>query len=144
MYITTIGTDNLTIEAVLELYANVGWTKYTENPESLLIGITNSTYVVTIREGTKILGLARCISDDVSINYLQDILVHTDFQKRGIGRKLLENCLDRFKHVRTHLLLTEDKELQRKFFESHGYKNTKDLKEITLNCFAKMTDMILQ
>lgn len=144
MYNTTIGTDNLTIEAVLELYANVGWTKYTENPENLLIGITNSTYVVTIREGTKILGLARCISDDVSINYLQDILVHTDFQRKGIGRKLLERCLDRFKHVRTHILLTDDKELQRKFFESHGYKNTKDLKKITLNCFAKMTDMVLQ
>lgn len=143
MYEVIIGTDNLTKEAVLELYENVGWLKYTENPDNLLKAIINSTYVVTIREGDKIIGLARCISDNISINYLQDILVHTDFQKKGVGRELLENCLKRFKHVRTHLILTDNEERQRKFYESLGYKNTKDIKMITLNCYVKMTDIEL-
>ena len=138
-----IGTEELTIETILELYNNVGWTVYSKKSDDLFEAIQNSTYVVTRWDKDTIIGLARCISDDVSINYLQDILVHTEYQKQGIGRILLENCLERFKHVRTHLLLTDDEERQRLFYESLGYKNTKDLEKIKLNCYVKMNNIEL-
>ena len=143
MYKVTIGTDHLTREAILELYNNVGWIKYTENPDNLYKAFMNSTYVVSIIINEKIIGIARSISDDISIHYLQDILVHTDFQKQGVGRILLEDCLLRFNHVRTHVILTDNEERQRKFYESLGYKNTKNLKKISLNCFVKMADLEL-
>ena len=139
-----VGTDGLTRESVLELYSALNWVMYTRDPDSLFRAILNSTYVVTIREGDRLTGLARCISDDVAINYLQDILVLPDNQRKGIGRKLLENCLERFKHVRTHVILTDNEERQRAFYESLGYKNTQDLKKTCLNCYVKMQGVELE
>ncbi|MCP4705692.1 MAG: GNAT family N-acetyltransferase [candidate division Zixibacteria bacterium] len=144
MFDIIVGVDSLTKESVLELYKKVGWIKYTENPDDLFKAILNSTYVVTIQEKDDIIGLARCMSDDISINYLQDILVDPDYQKKGIGRKLLENCLERFKHVRSHVILTDDEKRQRLFYESLGYKNTKEFKKMNLNCFVKMTGVELE
>jgi ribosomal protein S18 acetylase RimI-like enzyme len=85
-----------------------------------------------------LIALARGLSDDVSIFYLQDILVHPKFQRLGIGKRLLQNCLDRFKHVRSKVLLTDDEEKQLRFYESMGYINIKDVKSFTLNAFVMM------
>ena len=79
--------------------------------------IQNSTYVLTAWSGEKVIGLARCMSDDVSIFYLQDILIHPEYQRQGVGRKLLLKCLERFEHVRMKVLLTDDEEQQRMFYE---------------------------
>jgi ribosomal protein S18 acetylase RimI-like enzyme len=128
-------------EQIIELYNSVNWTAYTENPVKLKEALLNSSYVVYAIQDKKLVGLARSISDGVSIHYLQDILVHPDFHKQGIGRKLLENCLENFKEVRTHMILTDDEEKQIKFYESLGYTNTKNTSKIPLNAFVKMKDL---
>jgi len=138
------GTNDLSKEEILKLYSSVGWTNYTNNPAELVKAISKSTYVVTCRINGNIVGLARCISDDSSINYLQDILVHPKYHRKGIGCKLLEKCLERFKHVRTHVILTDNNEKQERFYESLGYKNTKILKKIPLNCYVKMNGVNLE
>tara|TARA_Y100000590_G_C15136973_1_gene794689 strand:- start:92 stop:523 length:432 start_codon:yes stop_codon:yes gene_type:complete len=125
-------------EEILDLYNAVGWEAYTQNPESLERAFSNSTYVIIARVDECVVGLARSISDEVSIHYLQDILVHPEFQKKGIGRKLLNLMLERFENVRTHMILTDDEEKQLKFYESLGYKNTRGLKKVPLNTFVKM------
>ena len=115
-----------TLEQLHELYNSVGWTAYTRCPagQQLLKAIQNSTYVVSAWEGSKLIGLARGLSDDVSIFYLQDILVHPEYQTQGIGTTLLKKCLERFQHVRMKVLLTDKDEKQLRFYESLGYTNT--------------------
>ena len=66
----------------------------------------------------------------MSIFYLQDILILPDYQRRGIGRMLLEDCLARFSHVRTKVLMTDDEARQKAFYESLGYRNTRDLEKV--------------
>jgi ribosomal protein S18 acetylase RimI-like enzyme len=144
----TMTTENLKIiighelpfEKIVALYNSVGWTAYTNAQErpKLSQALQNSTYVVSAWTDDQLVGLARGLSDDVSIFYLQDILVHPDFQHQGIGRKLLTNCLERFAHVRMQVLLTENEEKQIKFYQSLGYKNTKDLQQIPLNAFVQV------
>lgn len=139
-----IGTEGLNQNNLLELYTALGWSKYTENPAALYQAVLNSTYVVTIRNGEKILGLARSLSDDVAIHYLQDILVLPEYQRQGVGRKLMESCLQRFAHVRTHLLLTDDEKRQRLFYESVGFVNTREITKFPLNCYVKMDGVELE
>ncbi len=138
------GTGGLTKHAVFALYNSCGWTNYTKDADNLMKAILNSTYVVTCRKGDELLALARCVSDDVSICYLQDILVNPAHQRKGIGRKLLENCLERFAHCRTQVILTDDEERQRLFYESLGFKNTKTLDRVSLNCYVRMSGMKLE
>ena len=56
---------------------------------------------------TKLVGVCRVLGDDASILYVQDILVDPDHQRRGIGRALLENVLDRYSHCRQKVLMTD-------------------------------------
>ncbi|GAB3768241.1 hypothetical protein [Microlunatus parietis] len=46
------------------LYGSAGWTAYTADPDVFRRAIANSSHVVT------------AISDDATICYLQDVLVH--------------------------------------------------------------------
>jgi len=143
----TLKTGNdIPLIQLVDLYNSVGWLAYTtdEQRPRLQQAIQNSTYVVTAWNGETLAGLARCLSDDVSICYLQDILIHPEYQRRGIGRKLLVNCLERFAHVRVKVLLTDDEERQIIFYESLGYKNTKDLKKIPLNAYVQIAGRELE
>ncbi len=133
-------------DQLVDLYNSVGWLAYTtdEQRPKLQEAINNSTYVVTAWSGETLVGLARCLSDDVSICYLQDILIHPELQRHGIGRKMLSNCLERFAHVRMKVLITDDEERQKLFYESLGFKNTKDLKKIPLNAYVQIAGRDLE
>ena len=62
--------------------------------------------------------MARTISDDATICYLQNILVDPAFQKSGAGRALLETVLARYRHVRQLVLITDNEPGQRAFYEA--------------------------
>lgn len=133
--------SNLPLEALLPLYESVGWTAYTRDPAGLQTAIENSTFVVTAWRDGQLIGLARALSDDVSIVYIQDILVRPEAQRGGVGRALLANILERFAHVRSAVLLTDDDEAQLRFYASLGFKNTRDLVKTPLNAFVRMANV---
>jgi ribosomal protein S18 acetylase RimI-like enzyme len=135
-----VGKDKLPLDQLVDLYDSVGWVGYTNEKElpKLQEAIRNSSYVVTAWIGEKLIGLARGLSDDVSIFYLQDILIDPEYQRQGVGRELLSNCLERYQHVRMKVLITDDEKRQKIFYESLGFKNTRELKKISLNAFVQM------
>lgn len=135
--------NQLPIDQLLSLSDSVGWTDYTidQNGAMLKTAVHNSAYVVTAWKVDELIGLARGMSDDVSIFYLQHILVRPEYQGTGIGHLLLNNFLDRFKHVRTKLLLTDNDEQRLKFYESMGFKNTRHLAKVTLNAFVQFNEL---
>jgi GNAT superfamily N-acetyltransferase len=135
--------QSINFNKIVKLYDSVGWSTYTKSPELLEEAFKNSTFVLVAMIEDDVIGLSRSISDNVSIHYLQDILVCPEHQKKGVGRRLLSKALDHFHKVRTHMILTDDEESQLKFYESLGYKNTKLLKDIPLNTFVKMSGVEL-
>lgn len=120
------------------LYTSVGWGAYTQDPSALATAVANSTYVVEARAGSELIGLARGLSDDSSVFYLQDILVRPDWQRRGVGGALLERCLERFKHVRQKVLLTDDQSGQHLFYTAAGFRDTRDITEVSLHTFVQI------
>ena len=122
---------------VLTLYGAVGWTAYTADPTILTRALDNSSFVVAAREDGRLIGLARALSDDATICYLQDVLVHPDHQRGGIGRKLVAAILQRYVHVRQKVLLTDDEPAQRAFYESLGYTEIRDVEAAALRAFVR-------
>ena len=118
-----IDDDAPAAKELADLYASVGWDAYLADPAALSAGVARSTYVVTARSEGRLIGLARGLSDDFSIFYLQDLLVHPDHQRKGIGRALLERCIARFTHVRQKVLLTDDEPHQHRLYEAAGYRD---------------------
>jgi GNAT superfamily N-acetyltransferase len=127
------------IADLVDLYTAVGWLLYAADPDALAKAVDRSTYVTTARDddGT-LVGLARCLSDDVSIMYLQDVLVHPDHRRRAIGSVLVGACLQRFDHVRQKVLLTDDEASQHLFHRSMGYTPLQELESFGLHCFVQI------
>ena len=124
--------------ALVELYGSVGWSVYTSSPSKLRKMIQNSSFVQQCWDGNTLVGLARVVSDDVSIMYLQDILVNPTYQRQGLGRGLVERCMERFEHVRQKVLLTDDRPEQIAFYQSLVFHNTRDLLDTRLNAFVRI------
>jgi predicted N-acetyltransferase YhbS len=50
----------------------------------------NANLIVTARKGDKLIGVARSITDFVYCTYLSDLAVEVEYQKKGIGKRLIE------------------------------------------------------
>lgn len=114
-------------DEVVDLYDAVGWTAYTSDPDRLVRSLAASHTVLTVRdEDGALIGLARTVSDGETICYLQDLLVHPDMQRRGIGRQLMADLLHRYRHCRSFVLSTDpagspDAAKSHPFYRSLGF-----------------------
>jgi len=122
---------------VLSLYESVGWAAYTRFPELLTRAIRSSSFVVTARNANgELVGLARVVSDDATICYLQDILVRPPFQGAGVGRALVEQVTARYAHVRQTVLITDNEPGQRAFYEAMGFMEGSNFAPEPVRVFA--------
>jgi GNAT superfamily N-acetyltransferase len=133
--------SGIPVDELLPLYEAVGWTAYTDSPGLLRAAVDGASYVVTARRGGRLVGLARALSDDATVCYLQDVLVHPAEQRRGIGRALVTAVLDRYRTVRQKVLLTDDEPGQRAFYERLGYAEIRDYGPGTLRSFVRFDDV---
>ena len=115
------------IKELTELYESVGWAAYSSDPDALARAVDRSDYVVTARDAEgALVGLARCLTDEVHICVIQDVLVHPDHQRTGIGSVMVGRCLRVHEHVRQVTLMTDDEPATRAFYESLGFSPTAD------------------
>lgn len=126
-------------QELVDLYTSVGWAAYTHDPESLVRAVANSTWVSLARDAEGgLVGLVRVISDDVSIAWLQDILVHPDHQRAGIGRALVDRAIARFQHVRSIALMTDDEPRQHSFYQALGFTELREAADGQLHAFLRL------
>ena len=112
---------------VLDLYAAVGWTNYTDRPEMLRAAFAGSLCVLGAYNDGRLIGLIRAVGDGASCLLVQDLLVHPDVQRQGIGTALLQELLSRYPAVYQNLLLTDSTEKTLRFYVSMGFTGVEDL-----------------
>ena len=108
-------------QEILSLYTSVGWTAYTDVPDTLRQGFEHSLLTLAAYENGQLVGLIRTVGDGYTIVFVQDILVFPEYQRRGIGTALLQAVLDRFGHVRQMELATDDTPKTIAFYKSLGF-----------------------
>jgi ribosomal protein S18 acetylase RimI-like enzyme len=118
---------NISTDELLDLYNDAGWKAYTSDPEKLAQAVSNSLYVLTARDGGKLVGLLRAIGDGLTIIYIQDILVLNGYRRQGTGSRLLKMTLDKYSSVRQIVLLTDNTPETVLFYEKAGFKNVETL-----------------
>ena len=77
----------------------------------------------------KIIGAVLC-GHDGRRGYIHHLAVAETHQKKGIGRKLTERCLESLKNLgiqKCHLFIFEDNEGGQKFWESLGWTKRVEL-----------------
>ena len=125
-----VENPNVTLEEVMPLYEAVGWTNYTQKPEMLEVAYKNSLHIIgAFNDEGKLVGILRAVGDGASILFIQDILVYPEYQ--GIGTKLLQQTLEKYKNVYQIQLATDDSTKTVSFYESNGFTSL-----TSLNCVS--------
>lgn len=114
----------LTIHEIKALYGAVHMTHYLNDPAETARGIANST-LLTARDGDKLVGVIRGVSDMHTIVFVQDLIVLPEYQHQGIGTELLQQFDDYFKQVDRIVIVTTNAVLV-DFFEQAGFKRGSD------------------
>jgi ribosomal protein S18 acetylase RimI-like enzyme len=83
-----IDRDQLTV-----LFNSVGWERRTADRERLAQLVRGSLYVVSAWEDDRLVGFARAISDGASNAYISTVAVLPEYQRRGIGRELIQRLI---------------------------------------------------
>lgn len=136
--VTLVLPSAVSAEDVVPLYEAVGWTAYLDDVDVLRRSLLGSHAIaVAFDDNADVVGLARIISDGATIAYLQDVLVHPDHQRTGLGAQLVETVMRTVPDVRQRVLLTDDEAGQRAFYEALGYTEAHD-HEPPLRSFVRL------
>lgn len=114
-------------EELLALYESVGWSAYYHQSEVLKAAFAHSLCVFGAYDAGQLVGLVRTVGDGASVVFIQDILVRPEYQRRGIGRRLVAAVMQRFSHVRQIHLLTDDMPQTVGFYKAVGFTPVEEL-----------------
>nr|MBQ8244858.1 GNAT family N-acetyltransferase [Oscillospiraceae bacterium] len=112
---------------ILPLYKAVGWRNYYENPQMLRASYDNSLCSMGAYEKETLVGIIRSVGDGVSVLVIQDIIVHPQYQRMGIGSQLIKAMMERYSHVYQIQLMTDNTEKTKAFYKSAGFAPMNDI-----------------
>jgi len=106
-------------ESILELYKANHWSS-ADKPELLYKALINSDTLITAWDGNRLVGLGNAITDGYLVVYYPHLLVHPDYQGKGIGKMMMERFQKKYGkfHQQT---LTADKEAV-EFYNKCGFE----------------------
>lgn len=119
--------DHFQLDEIVNLYESVGWTNYLERVDTLREAYANSLCVLGAYDSENLVGILRAVGDGKTIVFIQDILVLPEYQRQGIGSKLLQAVMERYRDVYQMELLTDDTEKTKAFYRSAGFTASDDL-----------------
>ena len=103
---------------VVELYRLNRWSS-AEKPNQLLPALRNSHTLITARISGVLVGIANAISDGHLVVYYPHMLVHPEFQRKGIGRKMVEAMNSIYGSFHQQMLTADGEAIE--FYKSVGF-----------------------
>jgi GNAT superfamily N-acetyltransferase len=104
-------------EKIVSLYEANGWSS-AKKPE-LQLALLNFHYLVSAWDEERLIGIGNAISDGFLVVYYPHLLVHPDYQKQGIGKKILKRLKQRYEGFYQQILVAESTAIA--FYEKCGF-----------------------
>ena len=120
--VTLSERKDLPIEQLDNLFQAIGWK--VRGQEKWQEVLDKSSHVLTVWDGEKVVGMGRILEDGVMCMFY-DIGVHPDFQKKGVGKKIMENLINKVKdkgYASIGLFAWEENPVNIPFYEKFGFK----------------------
>ena len=117
--ITYTENKKFTQQDAEKLFLSVGWLsgKY---PSQLYKALINSSTVLTAWDNGRLIGLVRVMDDTLMTAFIHYVLVHPEYQGRGIAGRMVEYIKEKYKNFMYLELMPEDKN-NVPFYEKHGF-----------------------
>ena len=104
------------LEEIKDIYKEQGWTAYLNDDEKLKRAYDNSLYVYGIFDEGKLIGFVRCVGDGEHIVVVEDLVIKTEYQRQGLGKKLLQHVFEKYADVRMLSLYTDKVDIKANSF----------------------------
>ncbi|WP_457652006.1 GNAT family N-acetyltransferase [Rhodocaloribacter sp.] len=112
------GLEGLTPARIMTLYRRAPLIRPVDAQEKVWEMYENSSLVVTAWHEGHLVGIARVLTDGVLQSYLCDLAVEPDVQGLGIGKRMIDEVLERCKGTE---LLLRDSNISSTFYERLGF-----------------------
>lgn len=88
---------SLSVETAIDLYkrSTLGERRPVDRPDIFEGMLRNANLTVTAWDDGRLVGIARSLTDFTYVAYLADLAVDVEYQKHGIGRRLVEETIVR-------------------------------------------------
>lgn len=84
--------NELTAEEFIDLWQSVHWGEG-PTPEQTRLAMEHTLFRVSVFDGDRIIAMARVIGDLGLDYYVKDVIVRPEYQKKGVGRMLINELL---------------------------------------------------
>jgi ribosomal protein S18 acetylase RimI-like enzyme len=112
-------TRDLPAVEVIALYRANGWSA-AEKPQELLAALVGSHSLATAWDGDRLIGLGNAISDGHLVVYYPHLLVHPDYQGRGVGTRLMRMLMAKYQGYHQHMLVADGRAIE--FYRKCGFE----------------------
>ncbi|KXX70668.1 GNAT family N-acetyltransferase [Flammeovirga sp. SJP92] len=118
MNITISNTRTIDKNKIVKLYELNEWSA-AQKPDVLYQALINSHSLVSAWDGDELVGIGNAISDGFLVVYYPHLLIHPEYQGKGIGKMIMEKMFLKYKGFHMQML-TSDGEAVR-FYEKMGF-----------------------
>lgn len=119
MEIVISETREIEIEQIIALYKANDWSS-ADKPNELYNALLNSHSFITAWNDNKLIGLGNAISDGHLVVYYPHLLVHPDFQGKGIGQMIIDKMQEKYRNFHMQMLTADGKAID--FYQKVGFE----------------------
>ena len=105
-------------EQAIALYGSVEWSS-AEKGDLLLKALRNSHTVVTAWDGERLVGLGNAISDGCLVVYYPHLVVHPEYQGKGIGTEIVKQMQKKYEGFHQQALFADGRAVE--FYKKCGF-----------------------
>ena len=120
-------TQNVKQEDIIEIYKANHWSS-AEKPNQLFKALINSHSFVTAWHNEKLVGHGNAISDGFLVVYYPNLLVHTEYQGKGIGKLIINKFQEKYGDFHQQILVADGKAID--FYEKCGFERASESKSM--------------
>ena len=115
-----ICNETVSVKDLADLRESVGWSRMENEYNNPLL---TSYYHIAVYEEETLIGYIDCVSNGVTDAYIQDLMIHPDYQRRGIGTDLMKKMIDYLKKKHIYMISVVFEEKLKPFYEKFGFFN---------------------
>jgi GNAT superfamily N-acetyltransferase len=112
---------------IIEIYKANQWSS-AQKPDQLFNALLNSHSFITAWHNGKLVGLGNAISDGYLVVYYPHLIVHPDYQGKGVGKLILEKFQEKYGNFHQQMLVADGKAID--FYKKSGFERAGETKSM--------------
>ena len=112
--------ETVSAKALSDLRESVGWNRMEDEYNNPLM---TSYYHIAVYEDDKLVGYIDSVSNGVTDAYIQDLMVHPDYQGKGLGTELMNQMIAYLKENRIYIISVVFEESLKPFYDRFGFSS---------------------